>query len=152
MENFNKQSADLKSSGSANSHERAFQESPVIKKGGMNAPQSRHGRFKSVERSPAAQQMTSQPSETSSILQKMKSRLQIHNNQKVGGGIENEDDQQHYQTMFSHYNDLEFAKRKRFDFVQSSFLGQKHLKIAVNNEKKRVMANGRKLSNFMPHD
>jgi hypothetical protein len=47
---------------------------------------------------------------------------------------------------FNLLNDLNFGKMKRFDFLQSSFLGTQHLKAAVNNEKKRVVANGRKLS------
>ena len=62
----------------------------------------------------------------------MKGRLSVG-----GGNLKNNDiyasncDQP---TPFEQYNDLQYASNKKFDFLQSSFLGQNHLKAAVAAE------------------
>lgn len=116
-----------------------MQESPkkmeMALKGGNHV-----GRFNAQDQSPALQSRVSQGSHTSSILAKMKNRL-VHYNVKVG-----QNDSDHDPALFDQYNDMNFARRKRFDFVQSSFLGQQHLRSAVRNEMVRVMANGKKLN------
>lgn len=78
----------------------------------------------------------------------MKSRLQNYN-QKIGSK-EHEADQEVSQALFDQYNDMGFAKMKKYDFTQSSFLGQSHIKGAVKNEKMRVMANGKRLGSLAP--
>ena len=55
-----------------------------------------------------------------------------------------------HRTVYDQYNDLDMAKYRKFDFIQSHFLGEQALKIAVDLEKMRVMANGRKLRGLVP--